>query len=967
MADNKHISMESIINNSPVIVISRKVTKAFPIKYVSNNIKQFGYSPEDFYSGNVKYADLIHPDDRKVVLKAFKYLNEQLAEFIQEYRIVTRFGEIRYVEDRVHVKNHDERESYIDGIILDITERKHHELIAHQQKTATGKALSEISLEDVLGLLVTNAEKVNPGLKCAIMLLDNKKQHISHVIAPNLPLFFKDSMEGLEIGYGVCSSGTAVYMGERIIVDDIEKHPYWARHRLVAQQAGIRTSWADLIVASTGEILGTFVMYFDKPNKPKKACFEYLKANAALAAIEIEHRIVNETFRESEHRFKTIFNNINDQIYVSELNGNLLDVNKVVVDNLGYTKEFILKSSPMDIVPSWYVQRASELIKVIEREKKAIYEAAAICKDGSVIPLEVNARMIDYNGKKTILSVARDITERNKAEAALRESEKQFRALVSNIPGITYRCKYDIDWTMLYMSEEVTQISGYDAKNFINNSIHTYDSLIHEDDRDFVNNTIRNAVNVDKHWEAEYRIIHKDGNVRWVQEKGRAIKDESGVVRYLDGFIFDISERKRAENTKKLNQSRLEALIELNEMTVSSLDEIAEFVKEEAVRLTESKLGYIAFLNADETALIMHSWSNSAMSECGVSDRQFIYPIKTTGLWGEAVRQRKPVITNDYPAPNPLKKGYPDGHVQLTRHMNVPIIEGDQIVAVVGVGNKEEDYNESDVHQLTLLLHGMWKLIQRRQLIGALSKYSDELSKANTKLRSVNMIKAEFIEDSLKKDKGPLNKNDVLDDETLTLLEDSQKEAISVLLKNSEKIKRLIDTVLYTNLQRSGKIEYSFAPVNIGSVLSDALLNLILLVDEKELVLEKDIPTGLPVVKADKDKLKEVFIYLIHNAINLTPKGNSINVGVLEEDEYLHVTVKDTGEGIDQTIMPHLFSTMYQVNDSDKRMYQGLESSLYICKETIVAHQGTIWTESEVGKGSVFHVRLPKWKDEHKI
>ncbi|SFM31201.1 GAF domain-containing protein [Methanolobus profundi] len=824
------ISMESVINNSPVIVISRKVEKGLPVKYISNNVRQFGYAPEELYSGKVKFADLIHPDDRKAVMKAFKYLNKQLPEFIQEYRILSRFDEVRFVEDRVRIKVYDKDNIHLEGTITDITERKHHQMIVHQQKNHGRKVLTEISLEDVLGLLVTNAERIREGLTCAVMLLDKQHQHICRVIAPNLPSFYKEALEGLEIGYGVCSGGTALYMGERVIVDNIEVHPYWARHRELAKKAGLKASWAELITASTGEILGVFLMYFNFPNKPKKTCYEYLKANADLAAIEIEHRIANESFREADHRFKTIFNNINDQIYVSELNGNLIDVNKVVVDSLGYSKDFILNSSPIDIVPSWYVQRACELIKVIERDHKVMYEAAAICKNGSVIPLEINARMINYNGKKTILSVARDITERKKAEKA-----------------------------------------------------------------------------------------------------------------------------------KHLNESRLEALIRLNEMTGDSLDEIAEFVKEEAVRLTESKLGYLAFMNAGETDLIMHSWSKNAMAECGISDRQFIYPVESTGLWGEAVKQRKAIITNDYAAPDPMKKGYPEGHVELIRHMNVPIFDGDHIVAVVGVGNKEENYDESDVRQLTLLMQGMWKLIQRKQLIGALSKYSEELSKANTKLRSVNMIREEFLEDSMRKGHDLLHSFDALDDETLNLLDDSQKEAISALLNNSERLKLLIDAVLYSDLQQSGRIEYSFEPVSLGTVLSDVLLNQILLIDEKELALEKNIPTGLPPVKGDKDKLTEMFVYLIHNAINLTPKGNSIGIDVYEENGHLHVSIKDNGEGIAQDLIPRLFYKMYQADDSIARMFQGFESSLYICKDTVAAHQGDIWIESEIGQGSSFHVKIPKW------
>ncbi len=829
---NKRITMESIVNSSPVIVISREAGKDLPVKYISNNIRQFGYTPEEFYSGEKRFADIIYPDDRKTILRAFKCLSKQLTSQVHEYRIVTKFGETRYVEDRMNVKVYDGDSVHIEGTILDITKRKHVEMLS-RQPSSTGKELSRISLDGVLNILVANAEKTRPGIRCAVMLLDKKKQHICRVIAPNLPSFFIEAMDGLEVGYGVCSCGTALYIGERVLVSNIEEHPYWARHRDVALKAGLKSSFAEPILSSAGEILGVFTMYSNKSFEPKEACLKYLKANADLAAIEIEHRVAKEKFKASEHKFKTIFNNINDQIYVSELNGTIIDVNQIVVDSLGYSKDYILRSAPSDIVPSWYVQRASALIKAIEKDKKAIYETASIRKDGSIIPLEISARMIDYDGKRMILSVARDITERKKAEKA-----------------------------------------------------------------------------------------------------------------------------------KQLNEARLEALIKLNEMTAASLYEIAEFTKEEAVRLTESKMGYLGFMNLDETAVIMHPWSNGPLDEYGVGDTPCTYDLNFTDLWSEAVRQRKAIIDNDHIDKCDMKDDSPDGKDLLKRHMSVPIFDGDHIVAVVGVGNKEEDYDDSDVQQLTLLMQGMWKLIQHKQLIGALSKYSEELAKANTELRSVNMIKAEFMAESVGKWSDPLHGYDVFDDEAMHLLDRSQKNAISTLLKNSEKLKLLIDTVLYSNMKQSGKIEYLFAPVNIGSLLSDTLLDMILQIDEKKLTLEQKISAGLPMAKGDREKLSNIFAYLIHNAIDISPEGHSIRISLTGEDDFLHIAITDTGDGIDKDLIPHMFNKAYIVNETIAKMYQGLESNLYICKETVLAHNGSIWIESEKGKGSTVHIKLPLWKDE---
>ncbi len=176
----------------------------------------------------------------------------------------------------------------------------------------------------------------------------------------------------------------------------------------------------------------------------------------------------------------------------------------------------------------------------------------------------------------------------------------------------------------------------------------------------------------------------------------------------------------------RLDESRLEAVWQLSQMTKATLKEITNFSLEEGVRLTKSKIGYLAFMNEDETVLTMQAWSDTAMQECAVTDKPLVYPLENTGLWGEAVRQRRPMITNDYAAFSPYKKGYPVGHVEIHRHMNIPVFDGDRIVAVAGVGNKDEDYDDSDVRQLTLLMNGMWSQLKRKR--------AEEASTAERKL-----------------------------------------------------------------------------------------------------------------------------------------------------------------------------------------------------------------------------------------
>jgi len=151
--------------------------------------------------------------------------------------------------------------------------------------------------------------------------------------------------------------------------------------------------------------------------------------------------------------------------------------------------------------------------------------------------------------------------------------------------------------------------------------------------------------------------------------------------------IKNAIERKRIGDALKQDEIRFETLVTFHQMALAPLRELMTFAIEKAVVITASSVGYLAFVNDDETVMTMHAWSAEAMKECETPTKPLEYPVESTGLWGEAIRQRRPVITNDYAAPSPLKRGFPTGHVPITRHMNIPVFDGAHIVMVAGVGN----------------------------------------------------------------------------------------------------------------------------------------------------------------------------------------------------------------------------------------------------------------------------------------
>lgn len=206
------------------------------------------------------------------------------------------------------------------------------------------------------------------------------------------------------------------------------------------------------------------------------------------------------------------------------------------------------------------------------------------------------------------------------------------------------------------------------------------------------------------------------GEEKWISIDSFVVDDEVTGARVVEAILRDITESTQAKEHMRLDESRLAALLDLLRMTERPLHELTNYTLEKAIELTGSTIGYLAFMNEDESVLTMYSWSRSAMEECAIDEKPKVYPVESTGLWGEAVRQRRPVITNDYQAPNPWKKGYPEGHVEIRRHMNIPLFDTGRIVLVAGVGNKAEDYDESDVRQLTLLMDGMWRGIKQKRI-----------------------------------------------------------------------------------------------------------------------------------------------------------------------------------------------------------------------------------------------------------
>jgi len=311
----------------------------------------------------------------------------------------------------------------------------------------------------------------------------------------------------------------------------------------------------------------------------------------------------------------------------------------------------------------------------------------------------------------------RHIDQKEKARAALRESEERYRIITENMDDTIWLL--DMNQNLTFISPSAERKRGYSTKELRSMPLMEHlappfrpvvqEMLLAmiEDSKKYPDRHITRTVDLE--------FKNKDHSSYWAETTISLIKKPDGIPTGFMGLGRDITERKKAEAIICAESARAKALLHISQMSGDPDDEIVRFALDKALELTGSPVGYFGYTSGDESELTMVYWPSKIPGKCTVKEKPLALRVSETGLLAEAIRQRKPIITNDYAAPSPLKKGLPEGHVKIFRHMNIPLFERDHIVAVAGVGNKETDYTDADVQQLTLLMDAMWRVIEKKK------------------------------------------------------------------------------------------------------------------------------------------------------------------------------------------------------------------------------------------------------------
>ena len=318
--------------------------------------------------------------------------------------------------------------------------------------------------------------------------------------------------------------------------------------------------------------------------------------------------------------------------------------------------------------------------------------------------------------KRTIVALRAEAEERKRAEKEIRVSRDQFRAIferasigiaVTNMTGHIEDCNKAFYDMMGYDKEEMLQKHFKDLTYF--------EDL--DDNLDLFQQMVSGQIDS---YQMVKRYVRKDGRLIWCNLATSAIRGDKRELLQILAVVEDITQSKRMEEIARIDKRRLHSIIKISQHNPKSVNELLDYALDEAIALSESKLGYILYYSEEKREFTLHAWSKETMKECSIAHPPTVYQLDSTGIWGEAVRQRRPIVINDFTAPSQLKKGYPEGHAHLFRFMTVPVFIDGRIVAVVAVANKAEDYTDQDVHQLIMMMESVWAIVERKKAEDAL-------------------------------------------------------------------------------------------------------------------------------------------------------------------------------------------------------------------------------------------------------
>lgn len=316
----------------------------------------------------------------------------------------------------------------IQASFQEVTDYKKTEQREKNRNNILESLTSGIPLKKILELITKSVEEEDPTAICSILLLEGNT--IRNGAAPRLPEFYNNAIDGLQIGEGVGSCGTAMFTKKRVIVEDIMTHHYWAPYKELAEKAGLRSCWSEPIFSTNGDVLGSFAVYHERVSSPKNEDIERISSAAHFTSIAIERKKAEEAKQVTEEYINSIIENIPNMIFVKDAEElRFVRFNKAGEELLGFKQSELIGKNDYDFFPESEADFFTGKDREVLKEKKLLdieEEKIQTKLLGDRILHTKKIPIFDGEGNpKYLLGISEDITEKKRTEAALKESLKE--------------------------------------------------------------------------------------------------------------------------------------------------------------------------------------------------------------------------------------------------------------------------------------------------------------------------------------------------------------------------------------------------------------------------------------------------------------------------------------------------------------------------------------------------------------
>lgn len=608
--------------------------------------------------------------------------------------------------------------------------------------------------------------------------------------------------------------------------------------------------------------------------------------------------------KETSARLSAIFDTAVDGIITIDPVGKISAFNPSAERILGWKAVDVLGKNIKSLMPEVHARHHDQYLKDYLKTGHASIigvgrEVEALHKDGHLVPIRLAIGETQVQDQKLFVGFITDLTQRRKMEQALLEREHQYRTLINNMPGVTFRCRFDEHFTVLFVSAQVKELLGWTSEEFTEGNV-TLGALIHPEDVEYVWNVTSNSILDDKSWIIEYRFIHRDGSIRWVSESASGVRNEQGDLVWIDGVIIDVTESKR-------QNAILNGVLSAVNKTVA----VCEY---------------------NENGLIQR-----------VNDNFLIL----TGYTKEELLSQPYTCLNDH-TENQLnwneliEQGLLEGEYHRVRKDKKPLWVRSSFRVIQDI-----DHGHARVIELAT------DLTERRDM-------EIRLRQSKEKAEFAAQVKTNFLANMSHEIRTPMNAiigfTDLLLD---TPLQPTQQRHLTTVRRSAQSLLSLLNDILDTAKLEQGAVILESIDFSLRDVCDQVLATLGLSAYKKDLELICDYPEEQPTwFKGDPLRIQQVLINLVGNAIKFTHQGRIV-LSVKYEKDLLLINVIDTGVGIAADRLDAIFDPFSQEDASTTRKYGGTGLGTSISKQLVEAMKGQIGVDSELGKGSCFSIGLP--------